>query len=214
VRAAEPERLLLPAFIKRELGRLKKANLWDGDPDDPNLDPAVVLTQLMVDERLLPELRAVCAKTLLPYYHEDRALMLKAEQGPETERLFVIIRQFGSPEEIERIAAKRNNTDYNEPSTVALRDRSVTPPVPTPATPAAITSTRAPGAEVFQMRVGDDGIARPVRDEARVSTGYYQTHRDADGVERLREVEQPPRQYHGEPDGPVVIVKTFKDFDA
>ena len=199
-------------FIRKELAKLKKAGLWTGDPNDPAIDPAIKLSMFQIDPNVSPELQAICARTLLDHWHSSLALQLKEKQGePARGATFVLVRQFATEAQI---SAAKGNIDYNEPSAIALRDRSVTPPVPTPATPAAIDRTNAPGAEVFQMRTDASGIARPVRDETRVPTGYYQTRRGEDGIERLVETDKPPRQYHGEDDSPVVVIKTFKDYDA
>jgi len=217
VRDAAPERLSLPVFIKRELARLKKAGLWDGNPDDPNLDPAVVLTQLMVDDRLAPELRAVCAKTLLPYFHDDRSLLLKAEQGEGTEQVMVTIKQYSTPEEL-AAAARRNGIlpapatirDRNEPiDDASLKDAALTRnrgtlPAPDPATPAGIDARNASGAALYSIEKDGDGIARP-RHTADVTKGYFEVRKDNHGIERLVRVDGPPRAYDGTQPKPEVI---------
>ena len=184
---AEPEKLTLPLYIRAELKKMKAAGRWDGDPEDPNLDPAVVLTQLMVDDRLSPELRAVCAKTLLPYFHDDRALMLKAELGPETGQIMVIVKQFSQP----GLPVPQGSGDPNPAGDFDARDQAILDGIlerhngePLRANAAAIDRTRAPGTAYYEVEKGADGTTE-VRETGVSGSGNYTVEKDANGYERV-----------------------------
>ena len=193
----EPEKLALPVYIRKELAKMKAAGRWDGDPFSPDLDPAVTLSIIMVDERNDAALRAACAKSLIPFIHEDKSLAFKAQASDAGGTVMVVVKSYlrpGLP------APESNYRDEPPPEP---------PGTPDPPTCAPIDRDRAPGAQRFIIEEG-----RPIRDESRVPTGYYDPRVGEDGISRLVEMDKPPREYRGEPDAPVVIVKSFKDLKA
>ncbi len=139
----------------------------------------------MVDERNDPALRAACAKSLMPFMHEDRSLAFKvqAENAPGT--IMVAIRSFANP----ALPAPQGKQGMREP----LPDA---PGTPDPgARPAGINASNAPGVQRFTVERDADNFERVVPDPAPQHTGYFETRRGDDGIERLVEVAEPPRTY-------------------
>jgi hypothetical protein len=173
VKVPEAEKLALPFYIRKELAKMKAAGKWEGDPFSPDLDPAVTLSIIMVDERNDPALRAACAKSLIPFIHEDRSLAFKLQASDTGGPIMVTVRSFSRGEAPETKAPAALPFAAFRVGPEAMH----TQPAPEPATPAAIDRTRAPGA------------------------AYYETYRDpVDGVEKMRQVDEAPRAYNGVPD--------------
>ncbi len=197
VRAPELERLSLPVFVRKELAKMKAAGRWDGDPMDPGLDPAVTLSIIMVDDRNDPALRAACAKSLIPFIHEDKSLAFKAQASDAGGTVMVLVKRFSEGDGIPKGLTDQTPPPLDPPGT------------PTPLTPAAIDRTNASGAAIYSMP--DSPSGRPVHATDAIG-GFYEVQRAADGTERIVHVDHAPadRIFNGTPPEP----KVEKDFDA
>ena len=162
----EPEKLALPVYIRKELAKMKAAGRWDGDPFSPDLDPAVTLSIIMVDERNDAALRAACAKSLIPFIHEDKSLAFKAQASDAGGTVMVVVKSYSQP----GLAAPATTYDRDEPvDDASLKDAALTrnrgtqptPEVPGGATPIDRDRSFRTGLYVMQKREGED-IERPV----------------------------------------------------
>jgi hypothetical protein len=195
VKAAEPEKLALPLYIRKELAKMKAAGTWDGDPFSPLLDPAVTLSIIMVDDRNDTALRAACAKSLIPFIHEDRSLAFKANASDAGGTVMVLVKRFSEGDSTPKGLVSETPPPADDWGT------------PSPPNPARIEARNGAGAAIYS--VPDAPNARPVHTGDAINA-YFEVEKDAlTGVERLIKVDHTNRTFI--PGAPDVIVK--KDWD-
>ena len=138
--------------------------------DDPALegaiadfDPAIALIEIAANPANEPGLRGATAAKLLPFWHKEQSLMVKTADHAGTVinisiAAWAALPGSGAPKAIEA-----------QPVDVTSNDRELdahgksSAPAPDVLNPAPINERHAPGAELFEVERGADGLDHAVR---------------------------------------------------
>lgn len=159
-------------FIKhcrRLVAARVKAGLYHDDPAlegaIADFDPAVALIEIAANPANEPGLRGATAAKLLPFWHKEQSLMVKAnDNGAPVINISIAAWAAlpGSNAAPKPIAVRPAiDVTANDPELEAHGRSSV--PAPEVFNPAGIAERHAPGAELFEVERGADGLEHAVR---------------------------------------------------
>jgi hypothetical protein len=146
-----------------------KAGLYHDDPAlegaIADFDPAVALIEIAANPANEPGLRGATAAKLLPFWHKEQSLMVKANDNgaPVINISIAAWAALPGSDAAPKPIAVRPAIDVtaNDPELEAHGRSSA--PAPEVFTPAPINERHAPGAELFDVQTGPDGLAHAVK---------------------------------------------------